>query len=225
MKDLNKENTLSEGEFTRILTSAIVNFFKNEGYMIEAEVVDRTKLESNEGIDVFFLIKEDIGGKLVGIQTKRPYGKTPFYKIDEDQHKLIKKDKWIYYALPDDINRKEKKNILYKTKFSKGNFDYSSTVRRKSIDTEDWGDFSKGIKSCNRGLKLTEENLGLLNKEFKNIINEYILSLLINFEMEKVKLIGLKEAMDMKKIKNLNKKKMELSKDKKGICPTCKRPY
>ena len=108
-----------EIEITRRLVGYITNYFRNRKFNVEAEILDKGKIETQEGMDAVVIV----GDKVWGFQTKKLYGKS--YHLDKVQHNKVHNNPWVYYAFAEDIPRKELGNILYRTIFSKGNFTYS----------------------------------------------------------------------------------------------------
>ena len=114
-----------EIEWTRRILSSIKRYFNNQLYEVKAEIVDRSIIEKEEGIDAVVLV----GEKIFGIQTKRPYGKgTGNYILDSKQHSIIQTKDWVYYAFPENIPRSQFKNVLHRTKFSPGTFTFIRKV-------------------------------------------------------------------------------------------------
>ena len=93
-----------EVEWTKRIVTSITRYFKNRGYKAVSAIVDGSKIETKDGIDAVVIV----GGKIIGIQTKRPQkGKKTSYRINMKQYNIIKNRNWIYYAFPEIIPPEE----------------------------------------------------------------------------------------------------------------------
>ena len=210
----------SEMEFTRRIISCITQYFRNKGYQIYAEVVDHTKIESSEGTDAVLII----GNKLWGFQTKRPSeSRMERYKLDEEQHELIQERDWIHYAFPENLPRKDMKNILYRTKFCDGIKPYQHSVNIDDIkECKSWGEIAKGIEDCPIGKVITDEkDREKLHKELITIIEDAIVILDFNRTDNELRvLVGYEEQVDWRSFPKRKEKKNNMGKK----CPRCGYP-
>jgi len=213
-----------EIEITRRLVGQITNYFRNRKFNVEAEILDKGKIETQEGIDAVVIV----GDKVWGFQTKRIYGKS--YNLEKGQHSKVHNKSWVYYAFAEDVPRKEFGNILHRTIFSKGNFNFKEKLKEKDIpDKNQWGVIAKGIEECPIGLKINDKaSKKSFGSELKEIANEYLSLFIINEQKQELKVkVGSIELIDGRYFKFLDKDKkrfLELkrtSKTLKGKCPRC----
>ncbi|MGB8216377.1 MAG: hypothetical protein WCE94_03655 [Candidatus Methanoperedens sp.] len=174
-----------EVEFTKRIVTSVIRYFKNQGFQADYEIVDGSKIETKEGIDAIAII----GDKILGIQTKRP-NESNSYALEERQYGKIQQRVWAYYAFPEKVSRKEWENVLHRTIFSKGNFQYKSNVSFEDIkDGVRWGDIAKGIEECPIGLKIKQkEDYQRIDIQLKELIEDYFVIFSINMEKQQVKL-------------------------------------
>lgn len=174
-----------EVEFTKRIVTSVIRYFKNQGFQADYEIVDGSKIETKEGIDAIAVI----GDKILGIQTKRP-NESNSYTLEERQYGRIQQRIWAYYAFPEKVSRKEWGNVLHRTIFSKGNFQYKSNVSFEDIkDGVRWGDIAKGIEECPIGLKIKQkEDYKGIDIQLKELIEEHFAIFAINIEKQQVKL-------------------------------------
>lgn len=185
-----------EIEWTRRILSGIKRYFSNQYYSVEAEIVDGGMIETKEGIDAVVLV----GEKVFGIQTKRPYvNKTTSYHLDDKQHEVIKTRDWVYYAFPENIPRAQFKNVLHRTIFSQGKFDFTKTVHFGSIPgAVRWGEVAKGLEECETGLKIeSEEDKKRMSSNLRELVEAYLAILSINLEEKHVRVsVGYEKLID-----------------------------
>lgn len=214
-----------EGEWTRRLINKVTKYFKNQGFTVEAEFLDKSKIERDEGVDAVVLV----GQKIWGFQTKRLYGNK--YKLDEKQHRKIQNSSWIRYAFVEKIDRRQSENILHKTIFSSGTFSYSPEILISSIkDYQRWGDIADGIEKCPIGLDISnEDEKNKLHKDLKDLIEDYLTIMSIDIKQRQIKFVVTNEFLIDKRIfKDFDKERLnkfdteitKLDKDKRK-CPNC----
>ena len=217
-------NPLEIDKTSKIVTF-IVNYFRNYGYKASYEIVDKGKIEKNEGIDAVIIV----GGKMFGIQTKRLYlTSNPHYKLNEEQHDLIINRDWVFYAFPENIARNAEDNILHRTLFSSGGFKFKKELRIEDIpDGIEWRKIEMGIHDCSIGLKINDENeKAKLIPRLRKLFNERVVSFSIDTEKKYLKVSGFKDQIDLRSFRK-DKKKIKKNKNLKGessICPCCGRP-
>jgi hypothetical protein len=228
-KEWAEEMNPIEIEWTRRLLSGIARYFKNRGYDVESIIVDGSKIEKEEGIDAVVIV----GGKILGIQTKRPIqGRIESYKLDEKQYNTIKIKDWVYFAFPEDISPVEYKNILHRTIFSRGGFRFKSTVKFNEIsDGISWRLIAKGIEECTAGLRIeSDENRGAICSGLEDLISGYLAIFSINAERGLVRVaVGNDELLDGRVFRDkynggkVSKKKSgeRIKTKKEVICPEC----
>lgn len=202
----------------------IIQYFKNKGYQADSKIVDGSKIETIEGIDAIAVI----GDKILGIQTKRP-SENNTYHLDKKQFDKIKQRTWIYYAFPENIPLKEQKNILHRTLFSNGDFEYESNIRLEDIKYRArWGDIAKGIEECPIGLKVQDKEYFTINDELRNLIEEHLAIFAINIERRQVKLtVESSDFIDKRFFRGKGDRKLNIEDlmDDPKRCPKCGRPY
>jgi len=196
--------------------SIIIRYFKNKGYHAVYEIVDRTRIEHHEGIDAYAII----GQKIIGFQVKRP-NENNSYRLEPIQYQKVQQRKWVYYAFPENIPRVEMKNVLHRTKFSKGYFPYADNINFENIiDGVRWGDVAKGLEQCPIGQILNAENIRDFHGSLQEIIEEQLSIISLNMEDKQLHLfIGDQRYID-KRIFRQSEKKIQKKEDQ-FKCPRC----
>lgn len=191
---------------TAKIVSAIVGHFKALGYEAGYEIVDRSKIETDEGTDAVIIV----GAKMFGIQVKRIYKNLNIrYRLKEKQHIQVKKRDWVYYAFPEDIPRTAGKDVLlYRTLFSPGNFDFKEKIELKEItDGVRWETLSGGINKCTIGIHIrNEREKANLNIDLKSLFEEHVVAFAINIEKKYLRVSGYENQIDRRSfVKKRNK--------------------
>jgi len=209
---------------TSKIISLIVKYFKNYGYDADYEIVDGGKIETNEGIDAVILV----GGKMLGIQTKRLYlNSNPYYELTKKQHNLIKNRKWVYYAFPEKIPRDAEENLLHRTLFSLGGFVFKKHLKIQDIsDSVEWRVIEKGIHECSIGLKINDEDeKAKLIPDLRELLNERTVTFSIDPKKKRFMVAGFKDQIDLRSFRTSREKNKKNVKKNLDRCPCCGKPF
>lgn len=211
-----------EVEYTRRLLAKIGKFFRNEGFDVYDQIVDGSKIETLEGTDALVHVND----KIIGIQVKRLYGNS--YRLKKTQHDKIKNRDWVIYAFPDELIGKQLDNILHRTIFSDGNFDYKEQITEQEIlNPLDWNKLSNSIKECTLGLKVSDKDkIKSVSGELREFVDE--LPAILNFNVSH-KIMSLitthEEIIDRrvyrKDLKENSMKEAKLFEKRVNKCPKC----
>ena len=228
LEDIDKKNMNPlEIDRTSKIVSAIVGHFKDQGYKADYEIVDGSKVETDEGIDAVVIV----GAKMLGIQTKRIYtNSSAHYKLKERQHNLIKEREWVYYAFPENMPRTVEKDVLlHRTLFSSGKFSFKKTMKFEEITGGvRWGKIAEGIDKCSIGLRFeNEKEKAGLNVDLRKIFREFVVFFAIDVEKKHLRVSGYEQQIDRRAFRKKGikiGKKKEINTDKPSVCPTCGKP-
>ena len=172
----------SEGSYTSWLAQCLQKYFESLGFKFFYEIQTQSR-EKNYPFDILAGVEKGNFVKRFGLQVKRPdQSKQDLYwKLDSVQHKQMKKFTWIWYALPDFLDRHYHKVTCFHTLFKNPNFGYISALHKSKIGFYlRLGAFASKVEECSIGEKLSK-GLDLLNSEelfkefsFANQIHTYL---------------------------------------------------
>ena len=151
-------------------------------------------------IEDVFDDREIFEGKIIGIQIKEPVYEERItkYKLDENQHTLINRNKWLFYVFPEKISSEKYRNSLYRSLFSPGGFEFNEKIGLGEIENGDgkrWGTIAKAIDIDDKiGIRILSDN----DKDaIKKHIEDYHSPVIsININKNKVILVGYNELFD-----------------------------
>ena len=151
-------NKIDEDQYRDEINHQIREYFKKSRYT----VIDlpSSRREKKVSYDVLF----GNGNKIFGFQYKKPYqNKTLGWTIDRAQYDKIQETSYIYYCLPDFVERDLLPTAIHHALFSKlknlkNKFNsHTHKIHKKDFRGERWGTFSKKIISCKYGKIIKKE--------------------------------------------------------------------
>jgi len=137
----------------------IEDFLLDAGYDILVFPITQL-LESKIPADFLFL--DTSTNKLFGLQYKALYGNaSDFWNVAQHQHTTLSNFDWIYYALSDLKDARQRRNALHYLRLVTASFAYRSKIVAAPWDHtalpaySRWAAFYEGLKDCSIGRKIT----------------------------------------------------------------------
>lgn len=158
----------TEASYAQWIVNCIQAYFEAIGFTFYPEVQSQ-KLEKNYPFDIYAEISRGNIVKRFGLQVKRPHTANQgiYWVLDPNQHAQMKKFPWIYYSLPDFLQRTYYKVACYHTLFKASNFPFISRLYKSKIGFYyRLGAFANGIITCSMGQ--------IVGKNFDWVESEYI---------------------------------------------------
>jgi len=148
----------SEGSYASWLVDCIRRYFEALGFTFYSEIQSQ-QFEDDYPFDIYTEIRKGNFVKRFGLQVKRPYitGKGIFWKLAPKQHAKMSDFQWIYYSLPDFLNRSHHRVACHHVIFRDPNFPFVSRLYKSQVGFYyRFGSFANGIMNCPIGQKVDQ---------------------------------------------------------------------
>jgi len=146
----------TEASYALWLQNCIQRYFEALGFSFYSEVQSQ-RLEKKSPFDIYAGISKGNIVKRFGLQVKRPYTNKQgmYWNLNSNQHTQMQKFHWIYYSLPDFLQRSYSRVACYHTLFKDPNFPFVSQLSKPNIGFYyRFGSFAIAVMSCSMGQAL-----------------------------------------------------------------------
>lgn len=123
-----------EGSYASWLANCLQKYFESLGFTFYHEIQTPPR-EHDYPFDIIARISKGNFVKRFGLQVKRPYPSRQgiYWLLDLAQHSQMKNFPWIWYSLPDFLNRNYYLVACFHTLFTDSNFPFVPTLYKSKI--------------------------------------------------------------------------------------------